>query len=63
MVVKNMDIWATSGNNTIKSAPHYTLLGNHIITTVQVKKFTQKEFSLHLNTSLHNNIINIDEYK
>ena len=63
MVVKNMDIWATSGNINIKSAPHYTLYGNHIITTVQVKKFTQKELSLHLNTSIFDITKSIDEYK
>ena len=58
MVVKNMDIWAISGNNnievgnnTIKRAPHYSVYGNQEITTVQVKKSTQKEYSLHLHTS------------
>ena len=56
-----MDIWAISGNNKKKVATLY--IGNHVITTVEVDIFNQKELSLHLYTSLHNNIIGIDEYK
>ena len=70
MVVKNMDIWAISGNNTIevgniniKRATRYTLYGNHIITTVQVDIFNQKELSLHLHTSIFDITKCIDEYK
>ena len=61
MVVKNMDIWAISGNNKKKVAHHHN--GNQVIITVEVDIFILEQLSLHLYTSLHNNIIGIDEYK
>ena len=64
MVVKNMDIWAISGNNKKKVAHHYIdSNGNHIITTVQVKKYNVNKLSLHLNTSIFDITKCIDEYK
>ena len=63
MVVKNMDIWAISGNNKKKVALRYSVLGNHIITTVQVKKYNVNKLSLHLNTSIFDITKCIDEYK
>ena len=63
MVVKNMDIWAISGDYQDIEATQYN---NSNTNQKQDSSFWmnyKKEYSLPLYTSLHNNIICIDEYK
>ena len=56
MVVKNMDIWAISGNNI--EATQYSNSNQVIIRNLKLQKINssfeknyKKEYSLHLNTS------------
>ena len=55
MVVKNMDIWAISGNNTIIRATTYSNSNQVIIQNLKLQKINssfeknyKKEYSLHL---------------
>ena len=69
MVVKNMDIWAISGNNNIE-ATQYSNSNQVIIRNLKLQKIDsscvknyKKEYSLHLNTSIFDKTKCNDEYK
>ena len=67
MVVKNMDIWAISGNNHNIEATTYS--NQVIIQNLKLQKIDssfsnyKKEYSLHLHTSIFDKTKCNDEYK
>ena len=62
MVVKNMDIWAISGNNNIEATTYSNRVMNKKIDS-SCKMNYKKEYSLHLNTSIFDITKCNDEYK